>query len=113
MPCIHQFGVIEQLDPNKNYEVYEPELYQLVAVQDDYLDAWWQQLMLMKSYFHRLDRPAYGLARYGITLLPPESLPVFYDAVAAGPYRDAQVNQLLALLLDAIQRKKFVIHYGV
>ncbi|MDO4328707.1 MAG: hypothetical protein Q4C66_05160 [Lachnospiraceae bacterium] len=28
----------------------------------------------MKTYFHSLSCPASGLARYGVTLIPPESL---------------------------------------
>jgi ribonuclease PH len=35
----------------------------------------------MKSYFHCYARPSVALARWGVTLIPPESLELFCDIV--------------------------------
>ena len=44
-----------------------------------HIDDWWDKLVLLKTYFHSLDRPEFGLARWGITLIPPESLSGFQE----------------------------------
>jgi len=43
MPCVAEFGII---------------------------DDWWNNLTQIKTYFHRYDRPAFALARWGVTLIP-------------------------------------------
>lgn len=35
----------------------------------------------MQNYFHSLNHPEYGLAHYGITIIPPESLLLFFDII--------------------------------
>lgn len=80
-----EFGIIEEIDENTSFE-YEPEQYHCTALEDEpYLDDWWGDLMLMKTFFHTLRRPAFGLARYGITIIPPCSLPQFQNIVLSDP----------------------------
>ena len=111
-----EFGIIDKIDENKDYSDYQPRLYGCIWISDDiYINDWWPSLSIMKTYFHRLDRPATGLARWGVTLIPPESLPVFQDIVLAEPRLRTDDN--LVLLADKIQEaircKKYMIHYGV
>lgn len=80
-----------------------------------YIEDWWDKLALLKTYFHNLNRPDFGLARWGITLIPPESLPAFQEIVIA----DRRINsdeQLISLadkISEAIRRNKYMIHFGV
>ena len=30
-----EFGIIDAIDPEKNYNIYEPETYHCVAIDDD------------------------------------------------------------------------------
>lgn len=111
-----EFGIIEQIDPAKDYSGYEPETYHCTAIDDDrYINDWWDRLVLMKTYFHNLKRPATGLARWGVTLIPPESLPQFQEIVLSD--RRLRTDDNLVLLADkiqeAIKRHKYMIHYGV
>ncbi|MBR2175713.1 MAG: hypothetical protein IJ861_02050 [Clostridia bacterium] len=111
-----EFGIIDNFDPAKDYDDYEPEKYHCVAIDDDlYINDWWEKLQMMKTYFFRLDRPEFGLNRWGITLIPPESLPVLQDIIIT----DKRINEdehLVALaqkVQQAIDEKKYMIHYGV
>lgn len=116
MPCNAEFGIIEQLDPGKAYDAsYEPEKYGCVSIDDDYLNDWWDRLSALPTYFHNLNRPEKGLARYGITLIPPESAKGFAKIVASDPRLKTQteLEALLGVLQDAASRGKFIIHYGV
>ena len=56
-----EFGIIENIEQNKDYSNYEPEKYNCIFIDDNlYIDDWWEKLILIKTYFHNLDRPAYG-----------------------------------------------------
>ena len=115
MPCVAEFGIIEEFDPEKNYMSYEPKKYNCIAIDDDYIEDWWRKLTTVKTYFHCYSRPEFALARWGITLIPPESLGQFYDIVARDS-RSETVVELIALkvlLQKAITENKYVIHFGV
>lgn len=110
-----EFGIIDCIEPDKDYSKYEPEKYNCVSVNDCYLDDWWPKLSVMKTYFHRLSRPAFGLARYGVTLIPPESLAAFQDIILSDRRvrQDIRMVCLAELIGKALKEKKFMIHYGI
>ncbi len=110
-----EFGIIEDIEETENYS-YEPEKYHCVCIDDAiYIDDWWDKLVLLKTYFHQLNRPALGLARFGITLIPPESLPAFQKIVIEDKriYKDKNLIALADKISEAISRNKYMIHFGV
>ncbi|QNU65416.1 hypothetical protein EHE19_010750 [Ruminiclostridium herbifermentans] len=116
MPCVAEFGIIEEFDKDKDYSSeYEPQKYNCVAIDDDILDDWWEELTLIKTYFHCYSRLEYGLARWGVTLIPPESLEAFYNIVSKyeKTKTSEELTNLKILLRKAISENKYVIHYGV
>lgn len=112
-----EFGIIEKIDEKQNYDdEYEPEKYHCVYIDDDvYINDWWDKLMLMKTYFHNLNRPSYGLDRWGVTIIPPESLATFQDIVISDKRinEDEHLVELANTIQEAIDRQKYMIHYGV
>lgn len=115
MPCIAQFGIINEFEKSRDYSTYEPEKYQCVGINDDYLDDWWEQLSLLKTYFHCYERPAVALARWGITLIPPESLELLYNIVSSDSRSSSlkELVDLMQLIRKASSENKYMIHYGV
>ena len=116
MPCNAEFGIIDCLDKSKDYGgEYDPIKYSCVAVDDDVINDWWERLTAMKTYFHCYSRPETALVRWGITLIPPESLDLFYDIVANDTKKKFinQMPRLLKLITKAKDENKFVIHYGI
>ena len=109
-----EFGIIEDIGETQEYS-YDPKKYQCVCIDDAYIDDWWNKLALLKTYFHSLDRPEYGLARWGITIMPPDSLPGFQEIVLSDKRinEDAHLRELADKIQDAISRNKFMIHFGV
>lgn len=75
----------------------------------------WNELTLVKTYFHCYSRPNFALARWGVTLIPPESLETFYNIISKNKRSKSSVEliDLIILLRKAISENKFVIHYGV
>ncbi|SHO51554.1 hypothetical protein [Anaerocolumna xylanovorans] len=111
-----EFGIIDCIDKEKDYSEYEPDKYKCITINDDiYINDWWDKLAYIKTYFHNLNRPSTALARWGITIIPPESLPAFQDIVIS----DKRINddESLVLLADMIQlaidNDKYMIHFGV
>lgn len=110
-----EFGIIEDIREVQEYS-YDPDKYQCVCIDDNiYIDDWWEKLVLLKTYFHSLDCPEFGLARWGITLIPPESLPAFREIVSSDSRinKDIHLRKLADKMQDAIDRNKFMIHFGV
>jgi hypothetical protein len=69
----------------------------------------------MKTYFHSFNRPEYGLAYYGITIIPPESLSFFYEVVTSSRYfkNSGILSELVSKIQQATEGKKYMIHYGI
>lgn len=86
-----------------------------VAIDDDVLNDWWGELSLIKTYFHSYNRPNFALARWGVTLIPPESLKAFYNIVSTDrrSKTSKELIDLIILLRKAMSENKYIIHYGV
>lgn len=116
MSCVAQFGIINKFEKDKDYgSNYEPQKYNCVAIDDDILNDWWKDLTLIKTYFHCYSRPNFALARWGVTLIPAESLEAFYNIVSKDKRSKSSMElvNLMILLRKAISEDKYVIHYGV
>ena len=110
-----EFGIIDKIESRNDYSNYEPQKYHCIQIDDEYIDDWWSKLVIMKSYFHNLDRPELGLARWGVTIIPPESLVVLQDIVISDSriHFDQELIELVEVIQKAIQGNKYMIHYGV
>ena len=96
-------------EPGQIFEMYEPEKYDCIAVDDECIQAVIERMKGIKCYWHSLDRPEAGLAYHGITLIPPESVGEMIEAV-----RDVSgMERLTEMLVVAKRERKFVIHFGV
>lgn len=63
----------------------------------------------MKTYWHTLESPEFGLAYCGITLIPAESL----DVLVEWTCRNARLDDLTDLLIEAKKAGRFVILFGI
>ena len=106
----HDFGIMpEKPVSGKRYDKYEPRKYNCISVDDDFLSPYLEDLGKVKSYWHTLDRPENGLAYYGITLIPPDSLETIVKILED----DARFSELTEMLLSAQRDNKYIIHYGI
>lgn len=116
MPCIAEFGIIDEFEKDKDYSLeYEPQKYNCIAIDDNILNDWWNELILIKTNFNSYARPNFALARWGVTLIPPESLEDFYNIVSKDKRSKSskELIELMILLRKAISQNKYIIHYGV
>lgn len=108
----HEFGILEaDPAPQASYDTFEPEKYNCIAVDDDCIEHLLEKLSLLETYSHRISRPIKGLEYYGITLLPPSVLPQFKKIIASTGLTGLRV--LSDKIEEAMQRNKFMIHYGL
>ncbi|MBW9159724.1 hypothetical protein KTC93_02700 [Clostridium tagluense] len=115
MACVAEFGIIDEFEKDKDYSSYEPKKYNCVAINDDILNDWWDELILIKTYHGYYSRPDFALDRWGVTLIPPESLEAFFNIVSKDKKSKSSIQliDLLILIRKAISENKYVIHYGV
>lgn len=106
----HEFGIMKG-DPVKGrrYDDYEPQKYDCISVEDEYIERIGSDLTTLKCYAHTLDAPIDGLAYYGITLIPPDSIKQFISLIES----QAEMNDLKNLLCEALKKNRFVIHFGL
>jgi hypothetical protein len=114
-----EFGIIECFDEHGNYTEYAPERYHCVAIDDDeYLNDWWDSLLeidTLNVYNVQILQPQKALSRWGITIIPTNSLPKLLNIVVSDRrYRkDKRLASLAFLVRKAIKDGKYMIHYGV
>ena len=114
-----EFGIIDKFDARRDYTKYEPERYHCVAIDDEiYISDWWHRLSetdTFNVYSKGKLQPQKSLSRWGITIIPPASLPVFLNIVVTDRrYNDdPRLTALADLIRTAIQNARYMIHYGV
>lgn len=112
---VHEFGIIDDFNTLEDYGYYAPKEYKCISVDDDLIQNLSETLQIMKSYFHSSDRPEFGLAYCGVTIISPESLTLFYDAVVSSPrFKESdELRDLAAKITLAKEEKKYIIHFGI
>ena len=106
----HEFGIMAKTpEKGKRYDEYEPEKYNCICVDDEYVEKLHDDLNKTDFYWHTLDVKGKGLAYCGVTLIPPDSLASFIDAVKD----DFQLAELENLLKKALEENKWIIHFGL
>jgi len=115
----HGFGIMDEMMYEVDYVCYEPEEYNCIFIDDDFIDAiihnFLEDFKNMKTYFHNTSKLGWGLNYCGITLIPSESLENFKDIItkANNYYKSLKLESLINMISDAIKKNKFIIHYGI
>ena len=106
----HEFGIMKK-PPTKGerYDVYEPNQYECLSVDDDNIEPLLGALFEVKCYWHTLDVLGQGLAYCGITLIPPQSL----DEIMGVIEMQKELMNLKRLLEQAKKKGCYVIHFGI
>lgn len=114
MPLVHNFGIIEEFDKEENYLEYKPDQFNCIPADDNLIQSLVDDLSIMKTYFQSFRRPEYGLAMWGITIIPPESLSLFYEVVVTTSFKESdELAHLAAKIAKAKEEDKYMIHFGV
>ena len=114
-----EFGIIEEFNENNDYTGYYPERYNCVYIDDDlYLNDWWDSLSLLDTfnvYEKGILQPQKALSRWGITIIPPQSLHGLLEIILRDKRckKDDHLIALANLVWQAICDEKYMIHYGV
>lgn len=108
------FALVTMIEDDA-FQAWDPADFVCYPIDDAYLDGWWDRLVLLQTYAHQRSRAYHGLARWGITLIPPQSLPQLQDIVLCEPRlpQDAQLIALASLIQQAINAQCYLIHFGV
>lgn len=106
----HEFGIMQNApEQGKRYDEYEPQKYNCISVNDDYLEDIVANFDSIDFYWHTLDVKGKGLAYCGVTLIPPCSINEFADVIKDIP----ELYELRKLFEKALAENKWLIHYGL
>lgn len=106
----HEFGIMmNSPKPSVRYDAYEPQKYNCISVDDDYIEQIAPRLNNVEFYWHSLDVPAKGIAYCGITLIPPVSIERMIEVFKTVD----ELSDLKQLLQKALNENKWVIHFGL
>lgn len=112
MHCTHEFGIIEHFSGClKKYSKYEPEKYNCISIDDDYISSLGEKLYGIKMINPCLNEQCETLCYYGITIIPVASLCKFRTVFLNE--NNHIYNQMIMLINRAITEQKNIIHYGV
>lgn len=109
---VHEFDLWERTlkAPTRN-----PDYNGYTEVDDDFIQELMEACSIMRTYFHSYTRPELGLDYYGITLIPNESLSMFYEIVTQSHafHRSDELSDLASLIIRAEREGKDLVHFGI
>ncbi len=106
----HGFGIMEAApEKGRRYDEYEPEKYNCISVNDDYLENILDEFDNIDFYWHTTDIKGKGICYVGITLIPPEVLSDFAYVIKG----KNGLSQLYELTMTAKRENKWIIHFGI
>lgn len=106
----HEFGIMEHRPvAGERFDKYEPQKYNCISVDDDYISPLLERLAQAQFYWHTVDIAGSGLAYCGITLLSPEMAGTMLGLIKNEPGLD----ELAILLNKAVKEQRFIIHFGI
>lgn len=119
MAYIHEFGIVDCIEENKDY-TYEPQKYNCIGVGGEIIDeiyhkGFGSEMKTLETFAHNTNRPYKDLAYYGITLIPPRSLKQFLNIIIYENIecKSKELDELINKIAKAIKEDKWLIHYGI
>lgn len=108
----HEFGIMKNKPMNKDrFDEYEPNKYNCIEVDDDFIEPILIDLQSIDCYWHMLEVVGKGLAYCGITLIPPESMDILIKILSI--QNNLEYTDLISLANQAKQEDKYIIHFGI
>ena len=110
MAAVHEFALLEHAPLHGvRYDTYEAPQMRCVSVHDDDIERYLDRFTSLTCYAHTVDIPCRGLCYCGITLVSPQTAREMRHLVDGDPAFDA----LTAMLSDAVNENKWIIHFGI
>lgn len=108
----HEFGIMQNKPVNKErFDEYEPNKYNCIAVEDDFIEPILIDLQNVDCYWHTIQNSGKGLAYCGITLIPPESMDSLKNTLLLQD--KIEYKDLISLVNKAKEENKYIIHFGI
>jgi hypothetical protein len=111
----HDFGIMQE-DPSykERFDIYEPQKYNCIEVDDDFIEPILMDLQGLNCYWHTLQKEGKGLAYCGITLIPPKSIDEFINILSfQNKVNKENYISLILLATQAKEHSKYIIHFGI
>lgn len=110
----HEFGILMENQIKASYN-YNPSEYQCISVEDDIVMPLVTSFKTLKTFHHSFNQPNLGLAYYGITLIPYDSLGEFQNVLISHKKfaKNPEMINLIGLVTMALKNHNGIIHFGI
>ena len=95
----------------ERFDEYEPNKYNCISVDDDFIESILSELQNVNCYWHTLQNKGDGLAYCGITLIPPESMDSLKNTLLLQD--KIEYKDLISLVNKAKAENNYLIHFGI
>lgn len=110
---MHEFAILQGVPAAEDeYDCTMLRWLVSVGVEDEVLESIRERQQFIPTFYGSLKRRGKGLAYYGVTLVPPDSLAAFQDVLEFGDVEKA-VMELIALVKLAREQNCYIIHFGI
>ncbi len=116
MSFVHQFGIIDEFEKNKDYSKLQPQEYNCISVSDDIVNCWIYDCPNMVCYRgNDTSKIVKGFEVSGVVVIPPESLIKLVQIVETKTPKQHidEASELINKIDTAIRQDKYMIHYIV
>ena len=93
------------------FDTYEPNKYNCIEIDDDFIEPILIELQSIDCYYNTICNKGNGLAYYGITLIPPESIDLLKSILLQQD--NTEYIDLISLVNKALEENKYIIHFGI
>lgn len=108
----HESGMMQNESiNNERFDEYEPNKYHCIVIDDDFIEPILIDLQNVTCYWHTLQALGRGIAYYGITLIPPESMDLLIQILSLQD--KLEYTDLISLANQVKQENKYIIHFGI
>ena len=109
----HEFGIMKN-NPiyEEQFDEYDSNKYNnCIWIDDNFIEPILMDLESIDCYWHTLKVAGKGIAYYGITLIPPQSMNKFKNILLLQD--KIEYADLISLINKAEEENKYIIHFGI
>lgn len=109
----HEFGIMkdEPIYEDRFDEYYLNKYDNCILVDDDFIEPILIDLQSLDCYWNTIKVEGKGIAYYGITLIPPQSMDKFKNILLL--QGKVEYTNLISLINRAKEDNKYIIHFGI
>lgn len=108
----HDFILVDKVPDSIRYKNYDKSI--MVQISDDFAQENWTNVFgAVNVYVEQWGNLVPGLAYHGTSILTPSMARDLLSRTDAIAVKEKDYDKLVAMLREAIEKEKYIIHFGI